>query len=740
MVMPPRIEDKELPALPIQPMESKRESILPMHPVEEKRESILPMHPIEEKRESVIPMEPVKYRDEPRAPMRSMNYGDRSESSTVSMEYRDIPESPMPPMEYRNGPESPTRQVQPVSRMSLSNVSVDTPKASFKSNIMLMFSNRKLLKYLYHFIGLSVISFLPLIFAAIALAFSDPTTGAKVAIYMTTLVIALISIGYSGWLSYRRLCREIAPSNDSEALAPGGVNMVTSVADAFSPEQQHYNRVNNQVHNVFSFNDPNNPVPPVPPLPHSSMFNSPPPYPHGSSAQPLSSHPSPPLLPPPELLSPMSASGGPLSPLSGGLPPPPSGPPPPHGALPPPPVGGPIPPSAGIPPAPPLPTGSIQMPEPVHHNDFNGNWRTSDPPRSADSAHGHIDNGDRFYSFETVKVQPNKSQGYAQNRDLDQGPYADDYYNKELPQRPTLVPAGQLSGSEISDAGLRKKYQQQSANGTVVSSSPDFNLGSQPHSKTKDGYDGNWDNNTSASNTHVAQDSRQYSRARGESVYGQAQNTKDNKAPAASSIDDLVETMLESFMDSSHTSTHVSRPPAPPIPIPPLMQSINGNDAATKNEQQKKEDAKRKMLLEMKNDGNHTETDDDDFLDSDSDGAGSLELSPDEGQKPGEQDAQRAKWKPASVNFDNIAAHIAEALNKPDAPKHMLGDLHIDNSSIRESFSIKVRTPDVSPRRAEQITTPPAKRAVVHTREKAPKQAEMESASTSPTTDGNDRF
>ncbi|KAJ2615492.1 hypothetical protein H4S08_001227 [Coemansia sp. RSA 1365] len=733
MVMPPRIEDKELPALPIQPMESKRESILPMHPIEEKRESILPMHPIEEKRESVIPMEPMEYRDEPRAPMRSINYGDRSESSTGSMEYRDGPESPMPPMNYRSRPESLTRQVQPVSRMSLSNVSVDNPKTSFKSNIMLMFSDRKLLKYLYHFIVLSTISFLPLIFAAIALAFSDPTTGAKVAIYMTTLVIALISIGYSGWLSYRRLCRAIAPSNESEALAPGGVNMVASVADAFRPEQQHYNHVNNQVHNVFSLNDPDNPVPPVPPLPHSSMFNSPPPYQHGSTAQPLSSHPSPPLLPSPELLSPMSASGDPLSPPSGGLPPPPSGPPPP------PPHGG-LPPSVGIPPAPPLPTGSVRIPEPVHHNDSNGNWRTSDPLRSADSAHGHIDNGDRFYSFETVKVQPNKSQGYGQNRELDRGSYANDYYNKELPQRPTLVPAGQLSGSEISDAGLRKKYQQHSANGTVVSSSSDVNLDAQPHSKAKDYYNGNWDNNTSASNTHVAQDSRQYSRARGESVYGQVQDTKDNKAPAASSIDDLVESMLESFIDSSNPSTHVSRPPAPPIPIPSLMRSINGNDAAAQNEQQKKEDAKRKMLSEMKTEQNYADTDDDDFLDSDSDGAGSLELSPDEGQKPGEQDAQRAKWKPASVNFDNIAAHIAEALNKPDAPKNMLGDLHIDNSSIRDSFSIKVRTPDVSPRRAEQITTPPAKRAVVHTRDKEPKHTEIESASTSPTTDGNNRL
>ncbi|KAJ2799472.1 hypothetical protein H4R20_004427, partial [Coemansia guatemalensis] len=719
MALPPHIEDKDLPALPTQPMEDKRESILPMqpleekresilpmHPIEDKRESILPMHPIEEKRDSRLPMEPMEYRNGPGSPREPMEYSDGPGSPRGAMAYSDGPGSPRSSMSYRDRPETPTRQIQPVSHMSLSNESVATPRASFKANIMLMFSDRKLLKYFYHFLALSVISFLPLIFAGIALAFSDPTTGAKVAIYMTTLVIALVSIGYSGWLSYRRLCRAIAPNDDSEALAPGGVNMVNTVADAFSPEQQHYNRVNNQAQNVHGFNDPDNPIPPVPPLPHSSMFNSPPPYPHSAMAPPSSSRPSPPMLPPTEALSPISPSGGPPGPPSGSLPPPPPGPPPPppHGPLPPPP------PPAGVPPAPPFPTGSVRMPEPAHHNDYNDNWRTSDPRKSGDSAHGHIDNGDRFYSFETVKVQPNRPQDYAQNRGMDQTPHANDYYNKELPQRPTLVPAEQLSGSEISDAGLRRKYQQQSANGTAMSSNSDIRIGALSHSKAKDGYEGNWDSNTSASNTHVAQVSGQYSRARGESVYGQTQDTKDNKAPAASSIDDLVETMLESFTDSSRPSTHASRPSAPPIPLPPLMHSTNSNAAAVEqSEQQKKEDAKRKMLAEMANEGKHAEIDDDDFLDSDSDGAGSLELSPNEGQKPGEQDAHRAKWKPASVNFDNIAAHIAEALNKPDAPKNMLGDLNIGNSnSIRESLPIKVQTPDISPRRAEHVTTPPA--------------------------------
>ncbi|KAJ2082286.1 hypothetical protein H4R24_001733 [Coemansia sp. RSA 988] len=762
MALPPHIEDKDLPALPAQPMDDKRESVLPMQPLEEKRESILPMHPIEDKRESILPMHPIEemrdsglpikpmqYRGEPEPPRGPREYRDRPGSPRAPIEYSDASGSPRrysdssysprSPMGYRDGPESSTRQIQPVSHMSLSNESVTTPRASFKANIIMMFSDRKLLKYFYHFIGLSVISFLPLMFAGIALAFSDPTTGSKVAIYMTTLVIALISIGYSGWLSYRRLCRAIAPNDDSEALAPGGVNMVNSLADAFSPEQQHYNRANNQGQNVYSFDDRNNPIPPVPPLPHSNKFSSPPPYPHNAMTQPSSLRP--------KALSPISSSGGPPGPPFGNLPPPPPGPPPPppppSGPPPPPPHGSlPPPPPSGIPPAPPLPMSSVQMPEPVHHNGSDENWRTSDPRRSGDSGHGRVDNGDRFYSFETVRVQPNKPQNYAQNRGMDQNPHADNYYDKELPQRPMLVPAEQLSGSEISDAGLRKKYQQQAKNGTGMSSNTDVHIGALPHSKAKDGYGENWDNNTSESNTHVAQASEGYSRTRGESVYGQTQDTKGNKAPAASSIDDLVETMLESFTDSSRPSTHASRPAAPPIPLPPLVHSTNGNDAAAEqSEKQKKEDAKRKMLAEMENEGNRAETDDDDFLDSDSDGAGSLELSPNEGQKSGEQDAQRAKWKPASVNFDNIAAHIAEALNKPDAPKNMLGDLNIDNSTnIREGLSIKVRTPNASPRRAEHITTPPAQRAIVHTREKEPKQTEIESASTTPTTGGNDRF
>ncbi|KAJ2626219.1 hypothetical protein IW137_005999, partial [Coemansia sp. RSA 1287] len=101
----------------------------------------------------------------------------------------------------------------PISRMSVSNSSVNGTLSMFKTNIKMMFANRKLLKYLFHFIGLCVISFLPLIFAGIALAFSSPSSAAKIAIYMVTMVIALISIGFSGWLSYRRLCRAIDDSD-----------------------------------------------------------------------------------------------------------------------------------------------------------------------------------------------------------------------------------------------------------------------------------------------------------------------------------------------------------------------------------------------------------------------------------------------------------------------------------------------------------------------------------------------
>ncbi|KAJ2150068.1 hypothetical protein GGH16_006500, partial [Coemansia sp. RSA 560] len=42
----------------------------------------------------------------------------------------------------------------PISRMSVSNSSVNGTLSMFKTNIKMMFANRKLLKYLFHFIGL----------------------------------------------------------------------------------------------------------------------------------------------------------------------------------------------------------------------------------------------------------------------------------------------------------------------------------------------------------------------------------------------------------------------------------------------------------------------------------------------------------------------------------------------------------------------------------------------------------
>ncbi|KAJ1784469.1 hypothetical protein LPJ62_004626, partial [Coemansia sp. RSA 2167] len=282
----------------------------------------------------------------------------------------------------------------PISRMSVSNSSVNGTLSMFKTNIKMMFANRKLLKYLFHFIGLCVISFLPLIFAGIALAFSSPSSAAKIAIYMVTMVIALISIGFSGWLSYRRLCRAI-DNSDSQVLPVSEVSVVGTPTEAFSPSQQHYNSggspMDAHIIDMHTYNTEAaaGNIPPVPPLPTN--------LPYSSSTMPQINMPHmslPPISMPqinmPQMnLPPMNMPQINMPQIS--MPQPPA------------PVAYPPMPPSGAPPAPPLPMGNI----PAHP--YNADKpHLYEMRRSVDAESDNNDDGAQLYSFETIQVHPDR--------------------------------------------------------------------------------------------------------------------------------------------------------------------------------------------------------------------------------------------------------------------------------------------------------------------------------------------
>ncbi|KAJ2348466.1 hypothetical protein GGF43_004562 [Coemansia sp. RSA 2618] len=204
--------------------------------------------------------------------------------------------------------------------------------------------------------------------------------------------------------------------------------------------------------------------------------------------------------------------------------------------------------------------------------------------------------------------------------------------------------------------------------------------------------------------------------------------------------------MLESFTDNSRPSTNVSKNIPPFIPLPSKMPTNNSHTMAEMPVNvQRKDSAKRKMFEALKQEKCEATADNthgnnaDDFLDSDSDNM-SFEGGSPRGAR--QSDDLGDKWKPASINLENIAAHIVQALNQSDAPRNTLGGLHVTNNvGSRDNLPIEVHTPNISPRRAEQVTTPPTQRAVVHTRPPPlpPKQSqqrmEIESMASSMTYD-----
>ncbi|KAJ2777450.1 hypothetical protein H4R18_005151 [Coemansia javaensis] len=528
-----------------------------------------------------------------------------------------------------------------ISRMSMSTDAVAHRPPGVWSNVGRMFRERGLLKYAAHFIGLCLISFMPLIFAGIAMAFSNPTPSSKVAIFLTTLAIAFVAIGFSGWLTYKRLCRAIAERDGlAEPARPASeVNIVASAADAFTPEQQHYNRDSaaSQPPAVY----PGGGGPPVPPLPAlgklpslNSMIN-PPPYATGPSS-PSPSQPPPPAPPLPQMSMPA---------------------PPAHLPPPPPPL-----PASGPPPAPPLPALKAAF-----SGDNDGIYMAPYDGRDEKGGDGaesdyYDDDGAQLYSFEKVKVQSDIPEDYKQQQQQQQG--------------------------------QQQQQQQQQQQGQLehrggASSKADIRLSAFPESQI-----GTWDGtSTRGWSTYDTADSAQP--VRGVPSWGEE------------ALDSQVESMLESYADSGCTSTSGPRPPPPAMPLPrpvapaaattaTTTTTTSGGQGAAPAGQQSKEDAKRKLMAEM-------DSDSDGLLEDESDDAGSAGASP----------------KHASADMDFMAARLAQALKNANNPANgSVADLHHHHHHHTDDFaSIEVRTPEFSPRRAELVTTPPAQRAQVQTRQ-----------------------
>ncbi|KAJ2852364.1 hypothetical protein IWW36_000251 [Coemansia brasiliensis] len=291
------------------------------------------------------------------------------------------------------------------------------------------------------------------------------------------------------------------------------------------------------------------------------------------------------------------------------------------------------------PPAPPLPMNNAQMPGPAHnYNDYQANSGNAYEKRqSTYSDNNDDDDGAQLYSFGTIKMHPDQS------REPDmQNP-------TNHSKSPATVAVKHLSSSSAFN----------DANNNIHPQSQDY------------GYVENW----VAANNHY--DPSEPAR--------RAEISRNQNA--GSSIDDLVETMLESF--SGQPSTNSSKAPPPEIPLPTILPDTYGQDktVSISVDHKRKANAKRKLLQEAM-----AEDNDDDFLDSDSDNMSSKGISPRNTTDPAN------KWKPSSVNYDNIAAHIAQALSQPnDSTAHR--ELHVAN---------QIESSDTSPLSEEYIATPPA--------------------------------
>ncbi|KAJ2558802.1 hypothetical protein EV175_000629 [Coemansia sp. RSA 1933] len=499
-----------------------------------------------------------------------------------------------------------------VSHLSVSGSSdMSSVKSEKMANARSYMQDPRVRKHIYYFVGLTLLSFLPLIFAAIALSFSTPTAGAKAAVYLTTLAVAFTSIGYSAYVTRKKIMILLGKRNDSRHASMAEVNIIGTVADAFAPEQRQYAENSTYGHEQV-----------VSPTLASQTYN-----PYGEEQQQQMGYPQMPR----RVRTPA--------------------------------------PTIKLPELPPHARQNQAMEMPNHENYRSSQWNGD-----AESDYEYNDDT-HVHSFQTINVGPNGPGNEAEMHNMYPGandprmPYPQQ--NGMAPQLPMLVPAEQLTMSQQS-----------------------INIG-PPRS---------------------------------------GMNT------ASTSIDNLVVGMLESFHEgdrqsiySNRNSNRFSRQPQLPSP-PPARKSLNyfavqprdsgfrvtnvpsqpdspisGNytearDTVEADRQpkavrrsaivdfMKKEDAKRKLLA----------SDDDDFFDNDSD----------DGAGGGGGDQGTDSWKPTSANLDNLAAQLAKVLVHPDAPTVTLHELQEesaqDNSKGKEVDFVYFGSAEASPRRVEQITTPPA--------------------------------
>ncbi|KAJ1990719.1 hypothetical protein GGI25_001045 [Coemansia spiralis] len=523
-------------------------------------------------------------------------------------------------------------QQQQVSHMSLAGSSMMSIEPEKGEKIRQHLSDPRVRRHLLYFCALCVLSFLPVMFAGIALAFSTPTPAAKVAVYLSTLALAFTGVAYSGWMVRKKI--QLALGMRRESVLVTEVNFVDNAVEAFAPEQQHYATAAYVQEHALS------------PTLASQTYN---PYgQHGPEA--LAAHPQ------------QHMQGSPYPQV-----PRPAHPPAPNYPLP------------RIPSMPPLLVDVPDRQDPHYQQDQR--WHRGG---DAEGDHEYNDSA-QLHSFERVRVQPYANQApsghnapgehYLQNSYHANAPYQ----HSGLPpaQRPVLVAAEQLTMSQESALGMHTTAQR----GNRTEHNP--------------------------------------------AAYGNSARSGANTA--ATSMEDLVVGMLESFHEGERQSglNFAGQHNPPNHPLPPMMAGPSGNNTGARNSRFKianvpsqpdsptvgepvnqkgntgirrspsrstivdfmrKEDAKRKMLA-----------DEDGFLDDDSD--------------DGEKDDE---WKPTSVNLDNLAAQLAKALTQPDAPKVTLKELQAKNAQDDEQLVL--RSAEMSPRRVEQVTTPPAQKAVVHSR------------------------
>ncbi|KAJ2660853.1 hypothetical protein IWW48_002703 [Coemansia sp. RSA 1200] len=597
---------------------------------------------------------------------------------------------------------------------------LEAPKTKDKKiDIKSHLSDPRVRKHIYYFLGLSVLAFLPMIFAAISLSFSTPSAGAKVAVYLTTLAAAFLTIGYSAYITRKKIMVVLGHRGDSRIFATE-VNIVGTVAEAFTPEQQQYATTADAAHAQEQAA--------LSPTLASQTYN---PYGRPSIDQSLNMYPhqQPPrpsqdVGPYPQMPQPMH-SPAPATPL----------------------------PNIPVPLPPAMP---MRMPNHLDHQP-NRNSRHAGP----ESDYEYSDDS-RVHSFQTVMVRPNEASNRGEqahnmqyNGNASAAPNAphqpyQSYNSMILPQLPMVAPAGQLTMPHQSET-----------NGLTNTTTSGQN---QVYGNNGDPQSGMHSADASIDDLVVGMlESFHEEEQQSQFVNKNNNNNVSNRSSYRFSHPPPLNMSTESFdypgqiRDSQFRIANVPSQPDSPISgnfadsrevedIPTASRTVRRSAIVNF---MRKEDAKRKLLAEDT---------DDDFIDNDSDDGSDAgeqngnrnqnenqsrdqSVDQNQSQNQGEGEGQRkANWKPTSANLDNLVAQLAKVLIHPDEPTDTLLGNH-NNEAKEEGNDDDLDEPDIvylgsaqaSPRRAEQITTPPPQKATVFRR------LEHETGSTSSIVDAYSR-